>query len=322
MTDHSCIYRKEYHNNFFSSFVQSMAGIYKNVKLHLRLISFTALTLCIAGIDLHAQLEKSNRILFLGNSVFYHNGGVYQSFEGFCRETGLDYQAVSQLKAPANTHGIEFLEYGRVPLNLVELAEKEEIHELIKNGNYAFVILEARRPGYLLPEWVEFPADRDYGYSIPYEKNINALGRIHQTIVESGAQTVLYMHPGYRDLPEIRLPLTQLYQRFQNDLKSMKVNGKQSDVILVPASLLWKDAIDRFGIDNWYSDHVHGKPLARYASGCMLYTFITGKDPSVNPFNELPKSWSDLSEKPTIRADETDVNWIKKQVWLYYTTRP
>jgi hypothetical protein len=217
---------------------------------------------------------------------------------------------------------IEFLEYGRVPLNLVELAEKEEIHELIKNGNYAFVILEARRPGYLLPEWVEFPADRDYGYSIPYEKNINALGRIHQTIVESGAQTVLYMHPGYRDLPEIRLPLTQLYQRFQNDLKSMKVNGKQSDVILVPASLLWKDAIDRFGIDNWYSDHVHGKPLARYASGCMLYTFITGKDPSVNPFNELPKSWSDLSEKPTIRADETDVNWIKKQVWLYYTTRP
>jgi hypothetical protein len=82
-----------------------MAGIYKNVKLHLRLISFTALTLCIAGIDLHAQLEKSNRILFLGNSVFYHNGGVYQSFEGFCRETGLDYQAVSQLKAPANTHG-------------------------------------------------------------------------------------------------------------------------------------------------------------------------------------------------------------------------
>jgi hypothetical protein len=290
--------------------------------LNFRLFSFLIIVLILTGVDLYAQEEKTHRVLFLGNSVFFHHGGVYQSFEGFCHQAKLDFQAVSQLKTPTNAHGIEFLEYGRIPLNLVELAEKEEIHELIKKGSYEYVILEARRPGYLLPNWVEFPKDRDYGHSISYEININALGKIHQTIVESGAQTVLYMHPGYRDLPEIRIPLAQLYQRLQSDLERMKVDGMQHTVILVPASLLWKDAIDRFGIDNWYSDRVHGKPLARYASGCLLYTFITGKDPQLNSFTELPKSWSDYSEQPTINVDKGVANWIKKQVWLYYTTRP
>ena len=175
--------------------------------LSFRLIRFTALILLLTVIDLYAQTEKSNRVLFLGNSVFYYNGGVYQSFEGFCQQADLDFQAVSQRKAPSNTHGIEFLEYDRIPLNLVEMANTNEIHDLIRKGKYAFVIIEARRPGYLLPAWVEFPNDRNYGYNIPYEENLDAIEKIHQTIVESGAKTVLYMHPGYGDLAELRLPL-------------------------------------------------------------------------------------------------------------------
>ena len=70
------------------------------------------------------QDVKSHRVLFLGNSVFYYKGGLYQSFEGFCKTAGLDYQAVSQWNTPANPHGIEFLNFGRIPLNLPEIAAK------------------------------------------------------------------------------------------------------------------------------------------------------------------------------------------------------
>ena len=41
------------------------------------------------------QELTSRRVLFLGNSVFYYQGGLYQTFEGFCSHAGLNYQAVS-----------------------------------------------------------------------------------------------------------------------------------------------------------------------------------------------------------------------------------
>ena len=263
---------------------------------------------------------KSYRVLFLGNSVFYSKGGLYQSFEGFCKAARLDYQAVSQWNTPANPHGIEFLDFGRIPLNLPELAAKDEIHTLIRSGRFDYVILEARRPGYLLPAWVELPDNR--GRHIPYEQNAAALGQIHRTIVESGAQTVLYMHPGIHMFADIKHPLAQIYLRLHSDLERMEVKGERHEVILVPASLLWLDALKRYGIEDWYADPAHGNPLARYTSGCMLYTYLTGKDPRENDFRELPRSWATSPKEPSKYVSEEDARWIKYQVWLYYSTRP
>jgi hypothetical protein len=125
--------------------------------------SITAFTLglLLAGTSMSfGRDDKSHRVLFLGNSVFYSRGGLYQSFEGFCKAAGLDYQAVSQLNTPANLHGIEFLDFGRIPLNLPEVAAQDEIHTLIRSGQFDYVIVEGRRPGYLLPAWVELPDNR------------------------------------------------------------------------------------------------------------------------------------------------------------------
>ncbi len=266
------------------------------------------------------QEANSHRVLFLGNSVFYYRGGLYQSFEGFCKAAGLDYQAVSQLNAPANPHGIEFLGFGRIPLNLPEIAAKDEIHSLIRSGKFDYVILEARRPGYLLPAWVELPDS--FGRHIPYEQNLAALGELHRTIVESGAQTVLYMHPGNHLFPDIKHPVAQLYLRLHADLEKMEIKGERHDVTLVPASLLWLDPLKKYGIEGWYADPAHGNPLARYTSGCMLYTYLTGKDPRQNPFRELPRTWTTSPEEPSVYVSEEDAKWIKDQVWLYYSTRP
>jgi hypothetical protein len=286
------------------------------------LTAFTIHLLLVGNSISFGQDAESNRVLFLGNSVFYSKGGLFQSFEGFCKAASLDYQAVSQWNAPSNIHGIEFLDFGRIPLNLPEIAANNEIHSLIHSGNFDYVIVEARRVGYLIPDWIELPGDGKYGQHIPYEENITALGKIHRTIVESGAQTVLYMHPGIYMFTDIKHPVAQIYLRFHSDLEKMEINGKRYNVTLVPASLLWLDALKRYGIEGWYADPAHGNPLARYSSGCMLFTYLTGRDPRQNNFRELPRSWATSPDEPSAYVSEDDANWIKDQVWLYYSTRP
>ncbi|MCP4173418.1 MAG: hypothetical protein GY758_21890, partial [Fuerstiella sp.] len=135
-----------------------------------RLFAFTIL-LVTSSVSF-SQNTDSKRILFLGNSVFCSRGGLFHAFEGFCKEAGLDYQAVSQWDKPADPHGVEFLDYGRIPLSLPEIAADRRIHALIRSGPFDFVILDGRRAGYLLPDSVDLPDDR--GKSIPYQKNLQA----------------------------------------------------------------------------------------------------------------------------------------------------
>ncbi len=289
-------------------------------KLEMKKQASLFLLVLIASATCSGQDTAQKRILFLGNSVWDYKGGVHQPFLGFCKAAGLDVQAVSQMKRRDNSHGIEFLDYGRIPLNLPEVARSEEIISIIREGDFDHVVLEARRSGYLLPAWVERPDVR--GDSIPYDQNLDALGEIHRAIVESGAQTILYMHPGLHTLPDIKLPVAQVYSRFHSALENMEIGGKKHRVILVPAALLWLDAVRRFGVENWYANPGHGNALARYASGCLLYTCLTGNDPRNNDFRELPKSWETANEAPALRASPEDAEWIKNQVWLYYSTGP
>jgi hypothetical protein len=286
-------------------------------------IKVTLLVLLLAGVSIsNGQDSKTYRVLFLGNSVFYSRGGLLPSFEGFCKEAGLDYQAISQWNTPPNPFGIEFLDYGRIPLNLPEMAADDKIHALIRSGNFDFVILEARNSAFLLPK-LAIPENRSE--PIPYERNIEALSLLHRTIVQSGGQTVLYMHPGAHTYLDIKHPVAQIYQRLHSDLEKMDIEGKKHKVILVPAMLLWLDALKHYGVDRWYVDRMHGNALARYSSACMLYTYMTGKDPRENDFKkltELTPSWEIIHENTDIYAEPEDEKWIKDQVWLYYSTRP
>ena len=289
----------------------------------IKVLALSALLVLIAaGNPYAAQRGAPIRVLFLGNSVFYFHGGLYQSFEGFCAAGGVDAQAVSQREAPEYTHGIEFLNYGRIPLTLPEMAAEEAVHALILNGRFDYVILEARREGYLLPEWVDRPDSIRTGEHIPYQQNLEALGKLHRTIVNTGAQTVLYMHPGLRDAPFWRHPVAQIYEKIRHELEHMEIGGERHEVLLVPASLLWGDAIERFGLDAWYADYIHGKGIARYASGCMLYAYITGRDPRANSYRQLPSPWTASPDEEAGFVAVEDARWIKNQVWLYYSTRP
>ena len=199
------------------------------------------------------------------------------------------------------------------------MAADGKLHTLIRSGNFDYVILEGRRTGFLLPEWVGLSEDR--GKSIPYEENAAALGKLHRSIVESGAQTVLYLHPGGYSNPEIKHVAAQVYQRLRTDLEGMEIGGKQHPVMFVPASFLWLDGSKKYGDNDWFADPNHGKALARYSSACMLYTYITGRDPRESDFKELPRSYRVSADSPAEYASQEEAAWIKKQVWLYYSTK-
>ena len=152
---------------------------------------FCLLAVIAFSLQSYGENTPAIRALFLGNSVFNYQGGIIQSFEGFCQTASLDFDAVSQMSDPENPHGIEFLDYGRIPLNLPEVAASDELHEHIQSGDFDYVILEARRSGFLLPEVANLPKDR--GDPIGYSENLAALIRLYETIVLSGARTVLYL---------------------------------------------------------------------------------------------------------------------------------
>ena len=194
-----------------------------------------------------------------------------------------------------------------------------------RSGDFDYVVISAKRIGYLLPNWVELVVPGKRGLQVPYEKNLDALAKIYRTIIESGGKMVFYMEPGPHAAIESWIPVAQIYQKLHADLERMNINGKKQEVILVPALYFWMDGMRRYGKKGWYTDAVHGTALARYSSACLLYTYITGKDPRENAFNkltELARNWDPIPNKVNLTVSENDAKWIKEQVWIYYSTKP
>ena len=280
--------------------------------------TFTALTVAVASGSVAAgQAPESIRVLFIGNSTFHASGGIHQPFEGFCRAAGMDCEAVRQGdESPGVNHGIEHLGLGRIPIRLPDLARAEWVHSAIESGGFDYVVLDQRRPGFLLPEWVgvgDGPQD-------PYEETLAALTEIHRTIVASGAQTVLVAKNPLKLFPNLTGPLTQIVKRLGADLERVEIDGERHPVLVVPHGFLWLDAVKQFGPEAWFLDNFHGNKLAQYASACIVFTYLTGRDPRQNSFRDLGRLWRSPADSPTERVSEEAAIWIKEQAWLYYTT--
>lgn len=67
---------------------------------------------------------------------------MHQLFLGFCETAGLDFKAVIQMRRHENGHGVEFLDFGRIPLSPPAVAGDERILSLIRSGGYNYVIVE------------------------------------------------------------------------------------------------------------------------------------------------------------------------------------
>ena len=63
-----------------------------------------------------------------------------------------------------------------------------------------------------------------------------------------------------------------------------------------------------------FADKVHGTPLAQHASGCLFFTFITGKDPRENDHVDLHAE----ARFPDKQLSPEQAKWLRERVWSLY----
>ncbi len=245
-----------------------------------------------------ARKPEKQKVLFLTNSTFHAHGGCMIPFNGYCSEAGVHYEASGSYRHLEATR-----EGKRISPYLAGQIEDQRILDLIKKGNFDYVVLVTRH-GSLAT---------DAGA----KEEIAAFGKMHEHIVRSGAQTVVSVSYITRNAThDARRKARNLakHRELKVALDKLEIKGKKHPIILVPTGVLWAEGAERFGVNTWFADSVHGTPLAQHASGCLFFTFITGKDPRKNVHVDL------FSERrfPARKLSVQQAKWLRDQVWALY----
>jgi len=250
--------------------------------------------------SLTAEADDSYKVLFLGNSMYFVSGGSVTPFKGFCSAAGIECEAASQFEY----FGPPLL--GRISPFIDNQFHDERILSLIKSGGFDYVVLKTR--------------PTDFLDETTAQVTVEAFKEMHRLIVTSGAQTVIYMQhmmeigrvglglservdadAAFETMPQI----VEGHRKVRAELEAMRINDEQHSILLVPVGLLRIDGTEEFGVDAWWADRFHGTELAEYATGCMLYAYITKNDPRTNTFGD--------------NATQEQAEWIKNRVWWYRT---
>jgi len=248
-----------------------------------------------------AQTEPGPRVLFLGNSAYAANGGSLAPFEGYCLAAGIRCEAVHNFDVFGPPRE------GRVSPFWPGLAKDQRLKDLLARESFDYVVL-----------WT-----RHYAvYDSLWSSTVEGLKAVVPSIAASGATTVLAMsYTSVSQLDKVDL-VEERFAQLQQEVKELRVNGASLPVVYVPFGRLWGDGVARFGVDAWYADGVHGTRLAQYATGCLWYTFLLGRDPRGVAFTRLPDHPRLEEAERGQAADPEAVAWIQAHVWeLYQASR-
>lgn len=248
----------------------------------------------------------SQKVLFLTNSTFHASGGAMKPFNGYSSSAGSDFEALGSYGFFKSTP-----EGQRISPFIKGQIVDDRILELIKNGDFAYVVLVTRYQAFLTDD--------------ESKKEIEAFKVMHEYIVRSGAQTVVsisYIIRDYSNDSEIQARNLAKHKELKNVLDNTVIEGEKFPIILVPTALLWTEGISQFGIDSWFADRVHGSALAQHASGCLFFTFITGLDPRTSDYNELHIGNISKTNKKAYFSDkeltQEQAKWLRNRVWSLY----
>ena len=93
-----------------------------------------------------------------------------------------------------------------------------------------------------------------------------------------------------------------------------KIDGEKHKVLLIPGLLLSEAARAKIQTGGgqrktgWEDGGIHPAEQGQYAYGCLIFTFISGKDPHGIAYKT--------------GSDQNDEKWIWDQVWQLYNKRP
>lgn len=188
--------------------------------------------------------EPPNRILFIGDSFTFWNGGI-------------DYHTKS-LAASANPPlTIETSHVARGGFLLEEHWKLGEALEAIQKGNWDVVVLQEDT--------------LESGYE--EEKFYEYMRKFDEEIKNAGAQTVLYMPWEYEAAPGLPMTTEDIAQVYANI-------GAELDVRVAPVGLAWKQSIqEQPDLKLFDYDDVHPSIGGTYLTVCVLYAIIFGQSP-------------------------------------------
>lgn len=242
--------------------------------------------------------QKTKKVLVLANSTFHFNGGAMEPFNGYCKSSKTNFKALGSygyLKSTARGQ--------RISPFIQRQVDDKRIENLISTKAFDFVVLVTRYTSFLTPEKAK--------------TEVEAFRKMHERISLSGARTVVSISYIIREKTKgekIQRSNYESHKMLERLLNDMEIKGKKSPIILLPTGVLWKEGVDRFGLDKWFADGVHGTPLAQHASGCLLFTFITRKDPRTNAYSDLYTNSKFMDRKLSMEQKD----WITSRVWKLY----
>jgi hypothetical protein len=189
--------------------------------------------------------RKPLRVLFIGNSYTYFNGGL-----------GTLVQSLAS--AVKGGRALEFVEVTKGGQTLEGHWNEGKALAQIRKGGWDYVVLQEHSLRPLL--------DRDKMYT--YAKKFDA------EIRKVGAKTVFFETWARKNRPEMQSGLDLAYSGIAREVTAT----------LAPAGLAWQAALkDRPGFALHIGDLSHPTPAGSYLNACVVYETLFGRSPEGLP---------------------------------------
>ena len=197
-------------------------------------------------VDWALPYEYSRRVLLVGNSHTYYNGGVDTHLQSLLNAAHPEWNVVVQ----AQTGGGYTLEnHFNDPASI----------SAITDGDWDLVILQEQSSRPM----------QDPSLFYDYATRLNTLIR------QSGARTGFYMTWAWRNNPEMYEPIRDAYRYI----------GAYLDALVVPAGIAWENADSILGMPNLYeTDNYHPSIYGTYLVACLMMAKIWNQNPVGNSY--------------------------------------
>jgi hypothetical protein len=212
-------------------------------------------------IELARSDRTGVRVLFVGNSFTFANAMP---------------AVVSRLaRGDAGAPPIFAVQYVAPGGSLSDAAKERRLSALLREVRWDVVVLQeqSRLPSRPLEE--------------RREDMHPAVQALHARSAASGARTLLFMTWGYVRGDSFPLLRRDSFPAMQERIwkgyydVAMVLRAPPARVGLAPVGLAWAEAIARNRhVPLWARDGRHPSPLGSYLAACVIYVFLTGRDPS------------------------------------------
>jgi hypothetical protein len=188
------------------------------------------------------KIRAVQKILFIGNSFTYYNGGIDKHLEKLAASASPPIGLVveSQTNPSQTLQG-----HYRDEATDRALARRSWDVVVLQGASYAPVLHSSQQ--------VFFEFSR----------------RLGEKVKETGAQTAFFMTWAWKSIPGMTSQLSNAYTR----------QGNEIGALVVPVGLAWQRALQERPEISLYSDQRHSNINGTYLAACVFYSALLGRSP-------------------------------------------